>query len=127
MEIQEEKHVRLHKGTALVRISDAHATMGHSLTAKRFMMLTICEDGLAFAGSIPPETTGSYFRAVWQYGISHDQFNEYAARAWNLWRGHEREARFPEWVLQELDQKWLVDYPSTTESALCITNKDYVS
>ena len=86
MEIQEESNLRLHKGTALVRISDAHASLGHPLTAKRFIMLTICEDALAFAGSIPPETTGSYFRAVWQYGISHDQFNGYAAKAWDIWK-----------------------------------------
>src|SRR5579862_5550176 len=126
MTLQGLDGVRRHKGTPLVRICDLHAALGHPLIADRFMMLTVCEDAIAFAGRIPAEGTGSYFRAVWRHGISHEEFNGYAASAYGAWRRDESNARFPEWVLQELDQKWLATYPSTTESALYVANRAYV-
>lgn len=126
MDLQEKNGVRVAKGTPLVRISDAHATLGHPVTARRYMMLTMCEDAINFAGKIPAETTGIYFRAVWQYGISHDQLNDYASKIWSLNQQHLKEARFPEWLLQEMDQRWLTEYPSPGEAGLYLTNATYI-
>jgi len=37
---------RIHKGGALVRISECHTSLGHPLLARRYLMLTTCEDAL---------------------------------------------------------------------------------
>src|ERR1700704_5375994 len=115
-----ESKARVHKGTPLVRIADAYSNLGCPLLAKRYMMLTMCEDALSLAGNIPAETTGTYFRLVWQYGIPHEQLNRYAKRAWEVACSNLKESRFPEWILQELDQAWMREYTSSKEAATFI-------
>ncbi len=122
MEMQERLGERKHKGTPLVRLSEIHGLMGRPLLAKRYIMLTICEDAIACSGNIPIDATGSYFRAVWQHGISDEEFRRYASEAW---RASQQDMRFPEWALQELDQKWMTEYPSTTEASFYVANPSY--
>ena len=52
MEMQEQKGERLHKGIPLVRTAEIHALMGHPLLAKRYIMLTLCEDAITSNGNI---------------------------------------------------------------------------
>lgn len=113
MEVQTANGVRIHKGTPLVRISDEHRALGNSLMAKRYMMLTMCEDAISLGGKINAETTGTYFRSVWQFGIPPEEVKNYAAKMWMLSVEHPEESRFPEWILQELDQRWMTEYPSS--------------
>ena len=56
---------RIHKGTPLVRIADSYSQLGYAVHAKRYLMLTLCEDALRETGNVSPETTGIYFRLVW--------------------------------------------------------------
>jgi hypothetical protein len=126
MDMQENRGERLHKGTPLVRISEIHGLMGHPLIAKRYLMLTLCEDAISSKGNIPIDSTGSYFRAAWLHGISDEQFRRYASDAWNASQKDSQAQRFPEWALQELDQKWMTEYPSTTEASFYVANSAYV-
>ena len=103
--------LRLHKGTPLVRMSECHARLDHPVHSKRYLMLTACEDAILHRGEIPAETTGTYFRMVWGQGISHHLLARYAAQIWRLLQEHEEEARFPEWILQELDHEWITESP----------------
>ena len=59
MEMQEQARERIHKGIPLVRTSEIHARMGHPLLAKRYVMLTLCEDAMNWKGNINIESTGS--------------------------------------------------------------------
>jgi hypothetical protein len=112
---QEETGQRVHKGMPLVWISDFHARLGHPANAKRYLMLTTCEDAIRDKGSIPAENTGVYFRAVWQYGISHNELSRYAQAIWDLAQKHPEESRYPEWILQDLGNEWMTEYPSPGE------------
>jgi hypothetical protein len=125
MDMQKTQDERKHKGTPLVRISEMHGYMGHPLLAKRYVMLTLCEDAIATGGKIPIDQTGSYFRAVWQHGISDQEFHRYASDAWNASQRDSQTMRFPEWALQELDQKWMTEYASSAEASLYVANPDY--
>jgi hypothetical protein len=125
MDIQKTEDVRKHKGTPLVRISELHGYMGHPVLAKRYIMLTICEDAITTGGKIPIDQTGSYFRAVWQHGISDQEFHRYASDAWSASQLDSQAARFPEWALQELDQKWMTEYASSAEASVYVANPAY--
>jgi hypothetical protein len=125
MDMEERLGERLHKGIPLVRTGEIHALMGHPLLAKRYVMLTVCEDAINCKGDIRIEETGSYFRAVWQQGISDEQYRRYASEGWNAAQQDSQAAWFPEWSLQELDQKWMTEFPSTTEASLYLANPDY--
>lgn len=126
MAVQTANGVRVHKGTPLVRISDEHRALGNSLMAKRYLMLTMCEDAISLGGKINAETTGTYFRSVWQFGISPEQVKNYASRMWGLSLEKPVESRFPEWILQELDQLWMTEYPSSGEATLWAVNTSYI-
>src|ERR1039457_3374791 len=125
MDMQKTQDERKHKGTPLVRISEMHGYMGHPLLAKRYVMLTLCEDAIATGGKIPIDQTGSYFRAVWQHGISDQEFHRYACDAWDASQRNSEAIGFPEWALQELDQKWMTEYASSAEASLYVAHPDY--
>jgi hypothetical protein len=125
MDMQKVGQERKHKGTPLVRISEIRGYMGHPLLAKRYVMLTLCEDAISCGGKIPIDSTGSYFRAVWQHGISDQEFHRYASDAWNTSQRNPQALGFPEWALQELDQKWMTEYPSSAEASLYVANPAY--
>jgi hypothetical protein len=125
MELQQSYSQRKHKGTPLVRLSEVHSLMGNPLLAKRYIMLTICEDAIQTAGNIPIDNTGSYFRAVWQHGISDENFHRYARDAWTATQKQPEAMCFPEWALQELDQNWMTEYASTSEASVYVANSTY--
>ena len=121
---QESTGTYVHKGMPLVYISDCHARLDHPVLAKRYLMLTACEDAIRGEGKIAP-TTGVYPRMVWTYGFSHQEVNRYASEIWDFFRQHPEEALFPEWILQEIDQEWMTDYPSPREAASFDANLRY--
>lgn len=126
LSIQLRDDRQCHKGTPLVRISDAHRSLNHPVLSKRYLMLTNCEDAIRGKGIVPANTTGSYFRSVWQFGLSHSEFDRYVQEMWRIGHAHPIEARFPEWVLQELDQNWMTEYPSADEAICYVANCRYI-
>jgi hypothetical protein len=110
----------------LVWISDCHFALGHPVLSKRYLMLTACEDAIRGRGYIAPENTGVYFRLVWRHGMSDQQLRRYADATYRKFKAHGIDARFPESILQELDQEWLVEFPSVQESLIYLINKMYV-
>lgn len=62
---------------------------------------------------------------MWQHGISDQEFHRYASDAWNASQLDSQATRFPEWALQELDQKWMTEYASSAEPSLHIANPVY--
>ncbi len=105
LEAQQRSSSRVHKGMPLVRLSDTFLSLGFPLHAKRYMMLTLVEDALRENGVVSPETTGTYFRLVWGYGMSHDELAHYARDANQKALADASLAVFPEALLQDMDQR----------------------
>jgi hypothetical protein len=59
---QDATRSRCHKGMPLVGMSDCYWETGFPVLAKRYLMLTLCEDALSCQGSVRPDDTGVYFR-----------------------------------------------------------------
>lgn len=116
---------RIHKGMPLVRLSDCFTSLGYPVHAKRYMMLTLCEDALRDSGTIPPETTGTYFRMVWAHGMSHAELERYAKAAYDFAKSNPALAFFPEAILQNMDDAWLSEMPSAAEASLYRINGFY--
>lgn len=115
-----------HKAMPLVWMRDCHAAMGHPALAKRYSMLTLFDDAIGGQGVVPAETTGIYFRLVWGHGLSDSELKRYAGRACELFQHNPKDARFPEWILQEVDQEWMQEYPSAVETAYYRANPLYI-
>lgn len=90
-------------------------------------MLTLIEDAITSGGAISAEETGVYFRLVWGHGLTHDDIVRYASEANELWKSHQKDALFPEWVLQELDSKWMIEVPSPQEGSIYEINPLYAT
>ncbi len=93
---------RIHKGTPLVWISDCFGMLGFLVHAKRYLMLTLCEDALREKGTISPNTTGAYFRLVWRQGLQHAELQRYAGQFLTLAEQMPKYALFPEALLQHV-------------------------
>lgn len=116
----------VHKGPSLVWIGDCFARLGFPVHAKRYLMLTLCEDALREKGVVSPDNTGSYFRLVWGRGLSDAELRRYAARFYELSQELPREALFPEALLQRVDQGWVTEFPSANEASSYWINPSYV-
>lgn len=123
---QKKTDTRLHKGAPLVWISDCYSALGFPVLAKRYLMLTLCEDAIREAGRVSPNTTGTYFRLVWGSGLPHSELVRYASRIEELCQNNPIKALYPEWILQELDQNWMTEFPSPQESAVYCANQLYI-
>lgn len=119
------KH-QVHKGMPLIWLSECHFRLQHAVLGKRYAMLATCEDAIRGKGVIDPENTGTYFRLVWHYGMPHAELARYATEMWAKWQSHPDEATYPEWLLQEIDHLWMVEYPSLSEASLYSANPKYI-
>jgi hypothetical protein len=125
--IEEQKSTRLHKGTPLVRISDCFRNLGYPVHAKRYLMLTLCEDAIQGEGEIPTQSAGVYFRLIWS-GVPHEQLERYAAKFFELYQKAPEDGLFPEALLQALgDDDWLTELPSANEALFYRVNPEYVA
>lgn len=122
---QEDSGQRSHKGMPLVWISDCFARIGCPVHAKRYLLLTLCEDALREKGAISPNSTGSYFRLVWG-GMPDSEFRRYAARFWEVAQAEPKAAMFPEALLQRVDDDWLTEVPSAAEAFVYSANEAYI-
>ena len=121
---QERAGKRIHKGVPLFWLYDCHRNLGNSVLAKRYLMLTVAEDAVTDKGKINRANTGTYHRCVWN-GMPEGKFVEYSLQFWKLAKGHRQESRFPEWLLQEVDQEWMTDHPASLEATLCPVGKHF--
>jgi hypothetical protein len=108
---------RVHKGVPLLWMYECFLNMGYPVHAKRYLMLTLCETAINTKGEIDPEESGVYFRLVWKHGLSDFELKRYARCSYELFQKHPQECLFPEWVLQNLDQDWMTEFPSISESS----------
>ncbi len=124
---QEKLGHYVHKGIPLVWISECYAGMNYPVLAKRYLMLTLCEDAIRESGNVSPENTGIYFRLVWGSGLPDSELKKYAKQIYKLSQDNPKESLFPEWIIQELDQNWMTEFPSPQEAAIYSTNRGYIS
>ena len=123
---QLQTKTRIHKGMPLVRMSECHSKLNRPMLAKRYLMLTACEDAIRSKGQIVPEETGVYFRLVWERGFSHYLLVKYAREVWQISQQYPTESFFPEWIMQRLDQDWMIEFPSMEEAGLYFVTIPYI-
>jgi hypothetical protein len=116
---------RVHKGMPLLWISECFYYLNFHNHTKQYLMLTLIEDSLTFPGKIDPEGTGSYFRLVWRLGLPGSDFERYDNNFKEINKIHPLESRFPEWVLQQVDQHWVTEIPHLQESFRYYISKNY--
>lgn len=124
---QEKASSRIHKGMPLVYIADCYAQLGCVAYAKRYLMLTLCEDAIYHKGAIPANETGIYFRLVWGGGLTDADFRRYATEIYELSKNDAKESYFPEFVLQKLDQSWMTEFPTSKEASMYVANHRYIN
>lgn len=117
---------RVHKGVALYWFAMCHSVLGNKVIAKRYFMLTLCEDAIKDKGTINLQDSGSYFTLVWHLGLPDAQLRNYVKAVWELHQTQEMESRFPEWSLQQLDQEWNVEVPNASEAGIYSISRPYV-
>lgn len=123
---QIEADTRVHKGMPLVWLRDFHLALDHLVTAKRYAMLTLCEDAIRDKGSIDIEKGGIYFRLAFEHGMSDKEIARYARQIFELSEESPIESRFPEWLLQELDNDWITEFPTPAEAFIYTPNRYYI-
>lgn len=123
---QTEHNYRTHKGMPLLWISESFRNAGFPLHTKRYLMLTLVEDALTSPGKVNPDRTGSYFRLVWLHGLPGIEFDRYADEFKQIAISNPQESLYPEWLLQEIDQNWMTEFPSLAESAKYYITENYV-
>ena len=124
--LQEKTKTWVHKGTPLVWISDCYSVLQCPVLAKRYLMLTLCEDAIREHGNVSPNTTGIYFRLVWGGGLPDPELKRYSQEIYKLSQSNINDSMYPEWIVQELDQNWMTEFPSPKEAAVYISNPLYV-
>jgi len=123
---QEETGKRAHKGMPLVWMSDCYSALGFPAHAKRYLMLTLCEDAISMKGEVSPETSGVYFRLVWGHGLPDAELKRYGKKIYELSKHNPEDSLFPEWILQELDQDWIAELPAPKEAGVYFANTRYI-
>ncbi len=124
---QEETGNRAHKGMPLCWISDCYDWLGCPALARRYLMLTTCEDSIRDSGFINPNTSGVYFRWVIKFGLGHTELSRYAAEIWKIYDKNPGDSCFPESIVQDLDNQWMVAYPSAQEAGLYVITERYAA
>lgn len=116
----------VHKGMPLVWIAECFEGMGFPVHAKRYLMLTLCEDAIRDKPEVLADNSGIYFRIVWRYGLPEREFLRYANLFSDLAKKSPDMARFPEWLLQQVDQAWMTELPSPAETGNYRVNPLYL-
>jgi hypothetical protein len=118
-----------HKAMPLVWISDCFLKLGYRSLAKRFMMLTMVDDSIRDikdTGSLLIDKGGTYFRLRYYYGMGHEEIMQYSMQAYEVFSISVGFVLFPEYILQQLDNDWMIETPSTAELSLYLINPLYI-
>jgi hypothetical protein len=114
----------IHKGMPLVWMHECYKIMQYPATAQRYLMLTLCEDAIRDKGKISPNG-GVYYRFVGS-GLPESELRRYVQDVYTKSIEHPEESRYPEWILQEIDQQWMTENPSPQEGAYYKANVLYI-
>ncbi|MBW2989966.1 restriction endonuclease [Candidatus Woesearchaeota archaeon] len=125
-EHQVDSDERIHKGMPLVWLRDFHLGLGHYVIAKRYAMLTLCEDAITNNGSTNIKDTGIYYRLALEHGLSHNKIISYAEKFFEISQNFPDESKYPEWILQDVDNDWMRELPSSNEVYIYAPNKYYL-
>ena len=117
---------RVHKGMPLVWIADCFVAVANIPVSKRYLMLTLVEDAITMNGDVDPLKTGSYFRLARRHGLPDIEIKRYATESLAISQTDPVQAWFPEYVLQRLDQNWLVEVPSANDVGIYVANTEYI-
>ncbi len=123
---QNKTKERIHKGMPLVWLAECFINLGFSTLSKRYLMLTLVEDAIESCGNVDPLKTGVYFRLTWWHGFTDREIKEYSLEMYKKYQDKKDEGLFPEWILQEIDQDWIVEVPDANESSYYFLNKEYL-
>ncbi len=126
LDYQEKTHCQVPKGTSLFWISRCHTVAQRPVLAKRYMMLALCEDAIRDQGKFKAQRSGAYQQLVVNLGVSHKELLKYADHIWKLYEKDSAKGFFPEWILQQLDDAWMTEQRSQSESSLYFLNIQYV-
>jgi len=88
-------------------------------------MLTLIEDAIIQKGIATAQNTGVYLRLIWNYALTERAIDFYAKRIYEEYNNNPVFSQFPEFLLQELDNKWITNYPSEKEFLNFIINTSY--
>ena len=124
---QAQQGTRTHKGMPLLWISECYRRIGYRSLAKRYLMLTHCEDAILFQGRVDPDSSGTYFRLVWIFGMPDPEVRRYSQEIHYLFQAEPNACFFPEWVLQKLDQIWKTETPELQEASTYVANTRYIA
>lgn len=126
LDAEKESGKRVHKGMPLLWVGESYASSNFATLRKRYLMLALCEDAIRGKGMVAPESTGVYFRLVWRLGMRDAILRRYAEECYRLAMEHPVEGRYPEWILQNLDQDWMTELPSPAEANEYNANTHYL-
>lgn len=126
LDYQIKKGDRIHKGMPLVWLKDFHFMLDHPATAKRYAMLTLCEDAIEDKGKVNIEGGGIYFRLSFEHGMPDSNIFSYAEQMYEIYNTNPRDGIYPEWILQDLDNNWIIEYPSHREPYLYVPSRIYI-
>lgn len=126
LEGQEKLGERIHKGMPLLWVGECYALSNYAALRKRYLMLALCEDAIREGGTVSPGDTGVYFRLVWRLGMADAVLRKYAEECNRLATENPDEGKFPEWILQNIDQDWVTELPSPVEANVYVANTFYM-
>ena len=118
-----------HKAMPLVFIRDFYMSLSNPVLAKRFMMLALCDDSIRDFqenGRLNKDGGGTYFRLSYYHGMSDQEIDRYAKEIYEIYKKYREQCIYPEWILQEIDNNWMTEYPSPEEVYIYTPNKYYV-
>jgi hypothetical protein len=118
---------RVHKGSPLIWIiSYCFSSLGFPAHAKRYAMLAMCEDAIEGKGAVSLDG-GAYFQLAWIRGMREADLNAYARRVFQIAQQAPQLAQYPEALLQQLDDSWMTEVPSTAELFHYVLSRHYVN
>jgi tetratricopeptide (TPR) repeat protein len=117
---------RAHKGMPLCWLYDCFNILNYYSISKRYLMLTLIEDAIETKNHVNADNTGSYFRLIWHRGLPEDDFNNYANLAYKIYQSDPDNGMFPEWILPQLDQGWMTEFPSLLEGNMYYASRNYL-
>lgn len=123
---QDRISARVHKGMPLIHISDCYRSLNFMSLSKRYLMLTLVEDVLSQEGDLDLKYAG-VTRLTAFLGMPSSEFQRYCQEIFNLYNSDPILSRYPEWILQELDQEWKTEVPALQEASTYIANSKYIS
>lgn len=111
------------KATTLARISDCFRAMNFHCLAKRYAMLSLCDEA---SRQRLVASAGSYQRLLVLYGMLETEIQRYATQIRSLYDDKTEYRRFPESILLDLDDDWMTEVPSGQESSQYFITVGYV-